>query len=243
MHILSAHQPAYLPWLGLFHKIAISDTFVVFDTVQYLNEDFNHRNRIKIPFGSMWLTVPVVTKGRFPLLLRDAQIDNSKPWQKKHLKSIMQRYSKAPYFKDYIRFFEELYSKKWDMLVPLCDTIFKYLLKEMRIHTKIIYAHQYKFQGKKSDLILDMCKQLDADLFIFGEMGQDYAKKEEYHKNRIIPYFQKYNHPIYPQLYGKFIPNLSTIDLLFNCGSRSLEIIMQGNITREDLMKFYTTER
>ena len=43
--ILSAHQPVYLPWLGLFHKIALADIFCVFDIVQYQRKDFNNRNK------------------------------------------------------------------------------------------------------------------------------------------------------------------------------------------------------
>ena len=52
--ILTAHQPVYLPWLGLFHKIALSDTFVYFDQVQYLPKDWMNRNRIKSKNDSIW---------------------------------------------------------------------------------------------------------------------------------------------------------------------------------------------
>ena len=45
--ILTAHQPVYLPWLGLFHKISLSDTYVFFDEVQYLPKDWMNRNYIK----------------------------------------------------------------------------------------------------------------------------------------------------------------------------------------------------
>ena len=85
--ILTAHQPVYLPWLGLLHKIALSDTFVIFDTVQYLKKDWNNRNMIKAQDGTIWLTVPVCTKGRFTQSLREVKIDNTLPWRRKHLKS------------------------------------------------------------------------------------------------------------------------------------------------------------
>ena len=45
--ILTAHQPVYLPWLGLFHKIALADKFIFFDQVQYLPKDWMNRNKIK----------------------------------------------------------------------------------------------------------------------------------------------------------------------------------------------------
>ena len=51
--ILTAHQPVYLPWLGLFHKIALADEFVFFDQVQYLPKDWMNRNKIKTQIGSI----------------------------------------------------------------------------------------------------------------------------------------------------------------------------------------------
>ena len=53
----------YLPWLGLFHKIALSDTYVSFNDVPYSNGDWNNRNKIKTTAGSVWLTVPVLKSG------------------------------------------------------------------------------------------------------------------------------------------------------------------------------------
>lgn len=61
--ILTAHQPVYLPWLGLFHKIAMADKFVSFNQVQYQPKDWNNRNQVKTPQGPVWLSVPVMRKG------------------------------------------------------------------------------------------------------------------------------------------------------------------------------------
>ena len=81
--ILTAHQPVYLPWLGLFHKIAISDTYVYFDNVQYLPKDWMNRNKIKTNNVEIWLTVPVLRKGYRDLRTSEIKINNSTDWQKK----------------------------------------------------------------------------------------------------------------------------------------------------------------
>ena len=57
--IISGHQPVYLPWLGLFHKLHLCDKFVFMDTVQYLDGDWNNRNKIRTANGSIMLTVPI----------------------------------------------------------------------------------------------------------------------------------------------------------------------------------------
>lgn len=93
--ILSAHQPAYLPWLGYFHKIAISDVFVILDEVQFEKNSFINRNKIKTSNGSVWMSVPINIDGHMNKTIRDMEISNKFNWRKKHWKSIYLNYKKA----------------------------------------------------------------------------------------------------------------------------------------------------
>jgi len=240
VRILTAHQPLYLPWLGLFHKIACSDVFCLWDDVQFVPRDFIHRNKIKNPNGPMWLTVPMHTKGYRDKVINEMFIDNSKPWMKKHWKSIEICYQKAPYFDSYKDFFEDIYNRKWDKISELDEFILLHLLKEIGIDVEFLKASDLNFEGKKSDRVLDMCLKLDADIYIFGEMGKDYAEINDFENRNVKIYFQKYNHPIYPQLFKGFESHLSIIDLLFNCGEKSFEYIMKDNITRNEIIKKLT---
>lgn len=237
--ILTAHQPVYLPWLGLFHKIALSDSFCYFDDVQYLKKDWNNRNKIKTQNGEIWLTVPVLTKDHREKPIREIEINNSINWRVKHWKSIYLNYKKAPYFNKYADFFEEVYKREWGYLTEINEYMLKWFLKELGIKVKYYKASEIKFRGYKQNLVLDMCKKLGADIYIFGTLGEDYASEEAFSQEDINIYFQDYKHPVYSQLYGDFIPYMSIIDLMFSCGDNSLEIIMEGNITKEELLKRY----
>lgn len=237
--ILTAHQPVYLPWLGLFHKIALCDTFCIFDDVQYLKRDWNNRNQIKTNAGVVWLTVPVLTSGYLEKTIREIRINNTIDWRKKHWKAILLTYKKAPYFSKYADFFEDLYAKEWDNLVKLNDYILLFLLRELGINVNIRRASDEKFEGAKSDVVLDMCRKLDADIYIFGALGRDYAEVGKFNQSGVKVYFQDYRHPEYTQFYGKFTPYTSVIDLLFYCGDSSLDIIMSDNITKDQLEKLF----
>ena len=231
--ILTAHQPVYLPWLGLFHKISLAETFVYFDQVQYLPKDWMNRNKIRTKDGSILLTVPVLRKGYRDLKTSEIEINNSTNWQKKHLRSISLNYKKSPYFENYIPFFEDVYSRKWEFLGDLNEYMLKWFLDELGIKVNFLNAKNFKFQGEKSSLILNMCKKLDASTYIFGTLGKDYANVHEFEKNNIKLIFQDYNHPKYSQLYSEFVSHLSVIDLLFNHGPKSLEIILSNNISQK----------
>jgi hypothetical protein len=233
--ILTAHQPVYLPWLGLFHKIALSDKFVLFDEVQYLPRDWMNRNKIKTTMGEIFLTVPVLKKGHRDKKIHEIKINNNTNWKKKHFKSIEINYKKAPYFEKYISFFEDVYHNNWEYLSDLNEYMLKWFLKELGIKVDFLKAKNFNFVGTKSDLVLDMCKKLNSDIYIFGSQGKDYANINDFTNSDIIPLFQDYSHPKYTQLHNDFIFNLSILDLLFNCGPKSYEILMSENISKANV--------
>ncbi|MBI5698796.1 WbqC family protein [Candidatus Saganbacteria bacterium] len=236
--ILTAHQPVYLPWLGLFHKISLADMFVYFDDVQYQTKDWNNRNKIKADQGDIWLTVPVFNKDHYQIKLKDVVIDNKQPWARKHFKSIYIAYKKAKYFDKQIGFFEDMYSKKWEKLADLNEYMLKHFMKVLGIEVPFFKLSDYGFTSSKSELVLEMCKKMGADLYIFGAQGKNYADIEAFKNAGIGVYFQDYQHPVYGQLHGQeFNSFLSIVDLLFNHGEESLGIIQSGNITKEELLR------
>lgn len=226
--VLTAHQPVYLPWLGLFHKISLADTFVSFNRVQYLPKDWNNRNRIKTADGPVWLTVPVLRKGHREKPLDEIEINNALPWQRKHWRTLEAAYRRAPHFSAYAAYFEEVYAREWRTLAELDEAMLAWFLETLGIAVRVLRASEFDFKGTKSDLVLDMCVQLGADAFVFGSLGRDYARVDDFAERGIEVVFQDYRHPVYPQLHGEFVPFLSVVDLLFNCGPDSLAILTSG---------------
>jgi hypothetical protein len=235
--ILTAHQPVYLPWLGLFHKIALADQFVSFNQVQYQPKDWNNRNRIRTPAGPAWLSVPVLRKGYLERTISDIALNNSIAWGRKHFNAMVHNYAKAPHFRRYADFFEDTYKRQWDTLVVLNEYMLRWFLETLGIATPVHSAAEWAFEGEKSALVLDMCRKLKADTYIFGAQGRDYADVETFDRAGVAVVFQDYFHPQYPQDQSDFVSHLSIVDLLFNCGDDSLDILMSGNLSRAELLR------
>ena len=235
--ILTAHQPVYLPWLGLLHKIALADAFVWFDDVQYQDKDWNNRNRVKTAAGPVWLTVPVFNKNHYALKLKDVLIRNDMPWRRKHWKTIALSYAKAPYASRYLPFFEDLYRQEWKKLSEFNEHMLKFLLAQLGIQVAFSRLSEMELQSKKSSLVLEMCQRLQPDVYLFGAQGRTYADEAAFHDAGIRLEFQDYLHPTYRQQHGPFVSHLSVIDLLFNHGPDSLEIIMSGNLSKKQLIE------
>ena len=218
-------QPSYLPWLGFFEQMNRSDNFVLLDDVQYTRRDWRNRNRIRAVENWAWLTVPVLQKSRFSQTLLETKIDNSLPWRRKHLETIRQHYSKSPFFEDYFPQCEKIYKKEWGFLFDLClETIC--LIKEgIGITTPILRSSELNVTGEKTVRLLSICKELGATQYLSGDAGSNYISEDDFSSQGISLEYQNYTHPVYPQAYSGFVSHLSAIDLLFNSGKNSLEIL------------------
>ena len=222
--ICSVHQPQYLPWLGYFDKIDKADVFVLLDTVQFKKNEWQNRNRIKTAQGVQWITVPVLY--RFPQLIREVEINRRENWQHKQRQTILSNYRKAPCWSMLEPFFEEIFSSQWDTIAKLNIHVVKRLAAILGIETPLFVASDMgAFPEDPDERLIAMTRHFDADTYLAGSGGHDYMNLEKYRESGVDVIFQEYRHPVYEQLYGDFEPFMSVIDLIFNHGKESLNII------------------
>lgn len=221
-------QPGYLPWLGFFDQMAKSDIFVFYDDVQYDKHGWRNRNRIKTSQGPQWLTVPVLTKGLNKPLIKDIHIDNGFSWYRDNLKSIKQNYSRTPYFELIFPVIDKVLLSFWDYILDLDIDLTTKLMETLNLKRDIRISSALGIKGVQTERLINFCKYFKADEYLTGNAAKDYLKEERFKEEGIKLEYHNYNHPKYKQLYGDFIPYLSTIDLLFNEGPQSLEILTGG---------------
>jgi hypothetical protein len=220
-------QPFYLFLRKHFHQIQKADTYIYMDDVQFVKNAHHNRNRIKSSNGLIWLTVPVLHKGRFGQQLREVEIDNKTNWKKKHWMSIKNCYSGAPYFDKYSDFFEDVYTKDWNKLIELNIYLIEHISRYLGImNTKFIRLSELDIKNSNAtQRLIDICEKVGADNFIIGTRAKDYMEEWRWQKTAVnLQYFEP-EYPPYIQRYGDFTENCSVLDLLFNCGEESGEYI------------------
>lgn len=223
MKIISIRQPGYLPFIGFFKKIESVDVFVFLDDVQYTRSDWDNRNKIRTNEGSMWLTIPILNK--FGNLLNEVEIDYSKDWLYKHKSAIEFNYKNSPFFEDFWKDIELILDKKWKKLIELNMNLINYFLSVLNIKTKTVFSSELHIEKKGSEKLLEICKNLNADTYLSGELGKNYLDTKIFENENIKVIFEDFEHPKYNQLFSNFIPNMSIIDLLFNEGNNSENIL------------------
>ncbi|MBN2406062.1 MAG: WbqC family protein [Elusimicrobia bacterium] len=216
--ILGLHQPQYLPWLGYLDKIAKSDIFVFIDDVQYKKREFQNRNRIKTPDGALWLTVPVIVKGKYYQNINEVKINNEQDWRGDHLQSIRYNYSSAKHFERYYHIFEKLYSEEWESLLDLNMETVRIMLEAFGIKKESVLSSSLSIGTQKTERLIDICTRLGADVYLSGQGARDYMDEEMFRQKGIRLVYQEFVHPEYTQNFGGFISHLSALDYLFNCG-------------------------
>lgn len=225
----------------------MADTFVILDHVQFEKNSFTNRNKILQPDGrAMWLTVPVETKNDSKQSINKVEVNKRVHWQNKHLRSFTYSYSKTPYWdsKEYGHAAREMFRlldvMDYQRLVDVLSFSFVFLSKMLGLgeNWKFSSAYDPPLTEVKSDLVLEICKREDADVYFSGSQGKGYLEEEKFKEVGIEIVYQDYFSLEYKQYQTKdfpFVPDLSVIDLLMNHGPESKEVIMRGNFRKEAL--------
>lgn len=214
-------QSNYIPWKGYFDMIAAVDEFILYDDMQFTRRDWRNRNQIKTPQGPQWLTVPVVSKGKYHQSIRDTVIDGDR-WASDHWKALAQNYRRAPYFAEVASWVEPLYGNPWTHLSALNRAFIEAVCTYLGIRTRITNSWDYGLVPGKTERLADLCGQAGAAEYISGPAARDYIDPAVFERAGVrLTWFNYAGYPEYAQLWGTFIHPVSILDLLFNCGPES----------------------
>jgi len=228
--IVSIMQPAYLPWLGYFDRVAASDLHVVLDHVAMDHSSktkFATRNRIRTPQGWCWLSVPLDSATlREPL--SGLRISPDASWVRKHLHALRHNYARAAHYAEHAAFFEGFYAEPHTLLTRAISRSTEHFMGCLGLETPSLRSSELGVRGAGSELILEVCKAVGATAYLSGPFGRDYLDERSFHAAGVELLYHAYEHPEYPQAFPGFEPYMSIVDLLFNCGNDAMAIVRRG---------------
>ena len=227
--IVSAYQPYFAPFAGFFAKALLSDALVLMDRVQFpRGTTWLTRNRFKNDQGTLWMTVPVWKKGLGLQRIDQVRICHEGLWAEKHLASLKTAYARAPFFEDHLPFFEELFLGKHEKILDMNLSVIRYLMTHLGIRTEVLLLSDLKIEAREPLLSLEVCRELKASEFLAQASAGKYMDTAAFQDAGIRVTFFNPRPPVYPQLWGAFLSNLSAFDLLFNCGPKAREILARS---------------
>ena len=225
--ILTSNQPYFAPFPGFFYKAHLSDIFVLLDAVQFpRGTTWISRNRIKNDRGTLWVTIPVWKKGRGLQKIDAVRICHEGQWARKHCASFEHAYGNAPYFADHSEFIREILSARFDRLIDINTAIIRHLMRHLQLESKLVMLSDIGIRETGVRLLIELCRHFGASTYLAAKSAGRYLDEATFQKAGLQIKFFSPPSPVYPQLWGEFIPNLSTFDLLFNCGPKARDILL-----------------
>ena len=229
MSCVAGHQPNLYPYGGFFAKIASVDQFVIVDNTQYVKKQYHNRNRIQLQDGTVkWLTIPIKNAGNYKQKINEVEIENSGNWARKHSKTLFLNYKKTPFFEQYFPQFDDLLAREWHLLIDFNLAVIRLCLNILEIDTPLFIASENNISGVATSLIQDICVKTNSDCYLHGRHARDYVDFNILSKAGIKNMIQDFHSLAYRQNGVTFVPDLSILDILFNCGDKTKKLILKS---------------
>ena len=229
--VVAIHQPNFFPWLGYFDKIARSDVFILMDNVQFPKKGGTWANRVQLLVNGQaaWVTMPIVRAYHGTRLICDMKINSSTPWRANLLKTIQMNYARAPYFEEVFPFLAELVSNPTDSLSAYNITAIRELASALGLDpSKLVLGSTLDVDGQATDLLIALTKAVGGTAYLCGGGAGGYQENDKFTEAGIELIYQNYQHPKYWQINTEdFVPGLSVIDALMNCGFEMTSTLLQ----------------
>lgn len=235
--IVGIHQPHYLPWLGYMDKMAKSDKFIIMDEVQLEPRSPMVRNKLlEVTGRETFLTVNIEKKGYRDKKTSEILLSDIAEIQKVHRRFIDLNYSKTLGYKETIEKLEFIWSKEYKTLLEIqMDTIL--CIKEMlEIPTDLIFQSHltYDRSKMKNELLIELLKAVSGNIYLSGNGAKKYMDKTMFEEKGIHVIYQEFSYPKYNQYRQEiFVPNLSSLDILFQCGVDKAKTIFWDNVKKQ----------
>ncbi|MBN9589559.1 MAG: hypothetical protein BGN85_03465 [Alphaproteobacteria bacterium 64-11] len=218
-------QSNYIPWRGYFDLIRQADELILLDSVQYTRRDWRNRNRIKTPGGPQWLTIPVGSKGAYAQTI-DATAIFDPSWAESHVRALEQNYRRAANFDAVAPWLFDLLRQAAGraLLSQVNRFLLEALCPRLGIQVPIRFDREVLpdmdlTSIDASERLAVLASAVKASRYISGPAAQAYLDYRPFQQRGIAVQWMDYSgYRNYPQCWGVFIPNLSIVDLLLNCG-------------------------
>jgi len=201
------YELQYFPPVSFFSTL-FGETYFYLDIYEvYRKMTFRNRCLIAGAQGIISLSVPLKQGRNQQIPMNEVRISDTEQWQSRHFKSIRSAYNRSPYFDFYQDELAAIYRRPFDLLADWNISCLEWVKEKLAWHADIRFTESAL--PYQSDGITDL-------------------------RNRVLPKnYMEWNPVKYRQVFEErtgFFPNLSILDLLFNCGPRTSELLSNSDV-------------
>ena len=209
---LGIMQPYFMPYIGYWQLMAAVDKYVIYDDVNFIKKGWINRNNILINGSKQLFSISLegVSQNK---LINEIQIADDFV---KLRKTISMAYSKAPYYEETMELLDQIFTFESKNLAKFLENSIRLVADYLGLDTEIILSSDVEKDNslRGQEKILEICKNLNADVYYNAIGGQELYDKDDFKADGIDLQFVKTNLIPYTQFKNDFVSGLSMIDVL-----------------------------
>lgn len=226
-------QPYLFPYIGYFQLIAMVDTFVIHEDVQYIKGGWINRNRILVNGQPRYVTLPV-QKGPTSLAIYERVFaDSFESDKKKMLRRIEDTYRKAPCFETVFPLLAECLANTERNVSAFVVGALQACCRYLKIETPFVLSSDtVRFDDLKGqDRVLEINAFLGATHYINTIGGRELYDRDQFMRRGLKLSFLRLRPIRYRQFGGEYVANLSIIDvMMFNSTERIASLLQEYDL-------------
>ena len=218
-------QPYFLPYIGYFQLINSVDTFVIYDSVNFIKKGWINRNNFLIENYPKLISIPLEGASQNKLI-NTINVKKEKDY-KKVLNSIESNYSKSFNFGEYFPSFKNIFNKPGQCSISTFNfDLMNWAIQNMNVKTEFIFSSNLNINHdlKGQDKIIEICKKLNASTYVNLPGGKVlYEEKIFLQENINLKFLESGSHEYSHVKTKQFYSNLSFFDILMNVDNHHLK--------------------
>ena len=232
--VVAIMQPTFLPWQGYLALLDAADVFVFLDEVQFRPRSWHSRNRLLAGGEPRWITVPVQGEGghsRIPINRMRPLLDDG-GFRRKLAATLRQGYGASPHYPEAGAATEAWLERDWANLADLNVDWIQKAAGLLGFETRTVRSSELGAEGKRSGLIADILRRLDARMYLSAAGSAEYMIEDGvFPLEDVDVCFQDYEpHPYAQAQIDEFVPYLSTLDALLQIGADATRDVLRAGL-------------
>ena len=187
---------AYAAPVDYYKNVAKATTIYIEAQEHFLKQTFRNRCVIASANGPLKLSIPI-SGSKNNTAMADIKICYKNNWQLQHLRTFVAAYNSSPFFEFYVPELQNIFNQKPENLIEWNMLLHQQIMKWLKLNTPTRLTESYQ---------------------------KEYSNGIDFRTLEPINNHTNY-HQVFENKFG-FTPNLSILDLLFNCGNQSVNILL-----------------
>lgn len=203
-----------------------ADVVVFLDDVQYTRRDWRNRNLIRSKKGARWITIPVLTSGRYSSRICDIELASDQ-WVTSHLSILDQTYRD---FDSYQLIRDELgfiygQARQQRRLSDVNQTITRNLFEILDIRVEVRDSREFPTHEDPTKRLLAICTEIGATTYISGPAAKAYLREGTFEEQGLRVQWSDYE-SLSPLHYDLNLGvELSILDVLAVAGTTGAKVL------------------